>query len=76
MLTQDDLRSIGTLMDDKLKKQSGDFDQKLEKQKNEIIQAVADTIHDSLLPLLDNHEERIERLEKNSGLTPLPMRGQ
>lgn len=63
-------------VDKKLEAQTKILDQKLEQQTKDILAGVGDYIHDSLLSLLDNHDERIERLEKNSGLTPLPLRGQ
>ena len=36
----------------------------MDKQKKEIIGAVAEVIRESINPILDNHEERIAKLEK------------
>jgi len=99
MLTPDDLKAIGALLDEKLDKKLAnyptktDLDEKLrtvktellvemsklrtelldkmEEQKKEIVSAIDELLHKRLLPLLDNHEKRIDRLEKEAGLPPL-----
>jgi hypothetical protein len=39
------------------------FDQKLKVQKDEILEAVGDMLGGSIVPQLDNHEQRLTKLE-------------
>lgn len=99
MLTPDDLKAIGALLDEKLDKKlahyptKADLDErlreqktellvemsklrkelldKIEEQKKDIVNAINELLHKRLLPFLDNHEKRIDRLEKEAGLPPL-----
>lgn len=94
MLTPDDLKAIGALLDQKLAPYptKSDLDEKLRTQKTailvemsklrkelldkleelkkEIVNAIGELLHKRLLPLLDNHEKRIDRLEKEAALPP------
>lgn len=67
-LTQDDIDVLKTIFATK-----DDLDQKLDQQKEEILTGMADFFHNNLLPTLDDHENRLERLETREGLPPLPV---
>jgi hypothetical protein len=88
MLTQDDLKAIKALLDEKLKNhptkmelqetlanQTKDFEQKLGQQTKDILQGVADSVADDLIPLLDKHDKRLERLEKHTNHPPAAVTG-
>ncbi len=54
-----------------IQKQSLDFDKKLEKQTKVILESVAEVVQDGITPLIEDHETRIEKLEKHAKLLPL-----
>lgn len=69
-------------LDKKLDKVKGDLEYKMESMeerlekkideaKEETIKAVADYFADSVLPLLDKHDARIERLEQHTTHPPI-----
>lgn len=70
MITDDDVRKLRKVfvikqeLKDELRYQKEDLEATMERHKKEILEGVADTFHESLLPILDNHEERIVKLEK------------
>lgn len=80
MLTKDDIKNLKEVfptkedLDFKLEKLSDDIDKKLDNQKKEILEGVAEHFHDSVLPILDNYEERLGKLEKKTGIHPTPIR--
>ena len=74
MLTPNDLKQIGMLIDEKLKQQdirSGekidqvkqDLSQKIDQTREQTIKDVADHFADSVLPLLEKHDSQIEDLQ-------------
>ena len=72
MLTPDDLKAIGELLDKKLGNYptKTELDEKLEKQTKQILEGVADFVSDALIPLLDKHDKRLEHLEQHTEHPP------
>ena len=74
MLTKDDIKAIGSMMDQKLAQQKNEIitavDEKLTQQKSEIITAMADLFADSVLPLLEKHDNQIEALQNHTSHPP------
>jgi Mg2+ and Co2+ transporter CorA len=66
--TKEDLVVLKEDILDEMDKQKKDLldemDKKLDKTKNEIITAVAGVIHDGINPILDDHEERLKKIER------------
>jgi hypothetical protein len=77
--TKDDLKDMRSQITDdidgKLKIQKRDLldeiDIKLKKQKDDIVKDVADLTADTLIPMFDEHDTQIARLEKHVGLSQL-----
>jgi hypothetical protein len=85
MLTKQDLKSIGVLLkvqkeelvdevvDKVVDKVDKRLDEKFETHTKEIIKSIADYIHDALIPLFDDHESRISKLERHAGHPPISV---
>ncbi len=60
-------------MDHKFKQQLLDVDNKLKQQKEEIVTETAEYVADSLIPLMDNHGKRLDRVEEKLDLPTLQI---
>ncbi len=58
------------IIDERLEKQTEIFNQKLDEMKEYILKGVADFMADNLMPVLDKHDTRLERLERHTSHPP------
>jgi hypothetical protein len=59
-----------SLVDEKLEKQKNEIiaqvDEKLKNQTQEILRGVGDGLNDAIIPMLENHEKRLEIVEQQT----------
>lgn len=66
MITDGDIRKLRKTFatKDDLRYLKEDMEAAMDRQKKEIIESIADLVQEGLMKVLDNHEERIGKLEK------------
>lgn len=67
--TKDDLKAMEDRQDRKYATKD-DLKQELENTKKDIVQEITDFLQDNILNLLNEHERRLDRLEKTVGGFP------
>jgi hypothetical protein len=75
MLTKSDLKSIGLLLKIQKEEMVEEVDKKLDKKfeihTKEILKGIAEYIQENLIPLFDDHESRISKLERHTSHPPI-----